>query len=73
MGGGGGNRRVIASWPLFPQELVECGFSWQNSDAELKKMGEYRGMKVYTNPNSGEHRLVDNIRDLLGSLSIFNH
>ena len=52
---------------------MECGFSWQNSDAELKKMGEYRGMKVYTNPNSGEHRLVDNIRDLLGSLSIFNH
>ena len=38
-GGEGGNRRAIAPWPLFPQEIVECGFSWQNSDAELKKKG----------------------------------
>lgn len=38
---------------------MECGFSLQNSDAELKKRGEYRGMKVQDmNPNSGEHRLV---------------
>ena len=45
--GGGGNRRVIASWPLFPQELVECGFSWQNSDAELKKGGVPRNEGLY--------------------------